>query len=1122
MKLKPVSIHQFHSGSACGDAITNSMFFIQKLLHDSGYKSEIYVEHMKKELKDKLIFYENYKTDKEQLLIIHHSFGHDLDDWLINLKDYKILVYHNITPEYFFPKESPLYHYSIKGKEQLKLLKDIMLGGIGDSESNTDELRELGYENTKTIPLLLDIDKIFNSSWSHTVFQNNSKTFNVLFVGRIAEDKCQHELIDIFNIFTQINNRDSRLILVGSSSNETYTQKLYKLIYKYGLQHRVAITGKVSDEELVAYYKSADVFLCMSEYEDFGVPLIESMVFDIPVIAYDSRNIRNALNGAGFLIAEKNYEYVAGFLSLLSKNKVLRRKILNRQRENIEKLSYNCLKKELTDFFNSVGIEISDSNISKEDLNYIKYQVEGLFDSSYSLALVNREMALALEELRPAKISLSSTERHDDFEPNKDFIDRNPIIKRLWLNSKKSSIVDVVIRNSYPPTVTDMKGLINILHTYAWEESAFPQKYVQDFNSYLDGITVTSEYVRKTLIDNGVNLPVYVTGVGADHVLKVEPQEYNSYIGKGFKFLHISSCFPRKGIDILLKAYTTAFTDKNDVSLIIKTFRNIHNDVENQIQRIKNEKRHCPEIILINKDLDDRFIVDLYKKCNVLVAPSRGEGFGLPMAEAMLFDIPVITTAYGGQTDFCKEDNSWLIDYEFARADTHMGLLSSAWVEPKVEHLIHLMKEIKNFPKEKIKERTEKAKQNILKNYKWLDCAKRLEESVKKIEVLPAFEDRKIKLGWISTWNSKCGIAEYSKYLIENLDYEVFDLTIFASIIEQKIKKDDINVIRCWENSSNKDLNTLINNISKEKLEALVIQFHFSFFELFAFGEMLDLLKDKGIRIFITFHGTEDIDKPDFKVSLSWIRESLKKIDRIFVHGISDLNRFKDFGITENVTLFPHGVLNRDIGNIEEMKKKIGFQCKTVISSYGFLLPHKGIKELIRAFNILQNKYSDLHLLLVNALYPALISEETKTECLQIIEDLNLSNKITMINDFLEDEESLVLLECSDMIVYPYQYTQESASGAVRFGLAANRPVICTPLDIFDDVRDIVVYFPGNTPAEISEGIESILENSTELCAKLELQKKWLHDHSWISLGMRLGNIIKSVTGAPAAMGSRV
>lgn len=103
-----------------------------------------------------------------------------------------------------------------------------------------------------------------------------------------------------------------------------------------------------------------------------------------------------------------------------------------------------------------------------------------------------------------------------------------------------------------------MRAQINVLNGYAWEESAFPCLYVTSFNRKLDLITVVSSMVKKILRDNGVTTPIVVVGNGVDHLVDVEPST-RMPLGKGFRFLHISSCFPRKGVDLLLKAWGKPF-----------------------------------------------------------------------------------------------------------------------------------------------------------------------------------------------------------------------------------------------------------------------------------------------------------------------------------------------------------------------------------------------------------------------------------------------------------------------------------------------------------------------------------------------------------------------------------
>jgi glycosyltransferase involved in cell wall biosynthesis len=657
-----------------------------------------------------------------------------------------------------------------------------------------------------------------------------------------------------------------------------------------------------------------------------------------------------------------------------------------------------------------------------------------------------------------------------------------------------------------------MQGKIKILNDYGWEESGFPSQYVDDFNRELDGITVMSEYVKKVLIDNGVSIPISPIGVGIDHLNRITPVPIERDLGKNYKILHISSGFPRKGIDVLLQAYSLAFSKDDAVTLILKTFPNIHNSVEDQIRKIQQSNPDCAEILLINEDMAYEKLVDLYKRCDVLVAPSRGEGFGLPMAEAMLLGIPVITTGFGGQRDFCTSENSWLVKYSFSIAETHMNLEDSVWAEPDVNHLAELMLLLKSLSENEIKKKTDKAKDNIQNNYKWSDCAKRLDTFVRRLKASKIPSDKKIRLGWVTSWNAKCGIASYSKFLIQAIDKSRFDLCIFASKKDILISPDEPFVSRCWENNAQPDLSEIKKQITDKKIEVLVIQFNFGFFDLPAFNTLIEQLHTQGIKIIIFFHATADIVRTDYSASIKTIAGSLKKADRLFIHGIEDLNRLKDFGLVDNVTLFPQGVIRFDPEDTNFIKHQFGLTDKKIIATYGFLLPHKGAKELILAFDRLHNNNPSLHLMLINALYPIKDSTQLRDECSQLIKQLDLNAHVTMINDYLTDQESILLLKCADLIVFPYQDTQESSSAAVRHGIASLKPVACTPLPIFDDVKHIVHMLPGTSPQQLIHGISVLLEDKQLRLSQTELQQDWVKTHSWSTLSNKLQNIILSLT----------
>ncbi|MEG3836963.1 glycosyltransferase [Microcoleus sp. Z1_C3] len=720
----------------------------------------------------------------------------------------------------------------------------------------------------------------------------------------------------------------------------------------------------------------------------------------------------------------------------------------------------------------------------------IRFQIEGTFDNSYSLSIVNRELALALERQEPGKVALFATDGQRNYEPNLGFLQQIDGLEALWRRSKNKSKAEVVIRHLFPPRVADMDGLINLCY-FGWEESQIPSELVQIFNRYVDGFLVYSHFVKKVLIDSGVYKPIQVTSLGIEQVLREEPKTYEGNLGKSFRFLHISSGFARKGLDVLLQAYTQAFTSNDDVSLVIKTSHNIHNTVQEQINLLRKTRAYCPDIVLITDDLPTGYITNIYQRCHALVAPSRGEGFGLPMAEAMLFNLPVITTGFGGQADFCTEKTAWLIDYSFAKSKSHLSTDSSVWVEPDANHLAQLMQEVYQAPKEKLQAKIKAAKELIEQELIWDICASRVREFVDQIKAIKSVNPRKINIGWVTSWNTKCGIAGYSNYFISGIlsTSSKFNLKILANQTDETVKADESNVIRCWDGGVvEPDLSEF--EAAVEELDVVVIQHQNSLIKDSTLAQMVTFLHEKGLKTIVIFHSFEEQYIQPITEQLAWA-------DKLLVHRLADLNRFKNLGLVNNVSLLTHGVMYRPEGDSTEIKKQLNLLDKRVIASYGFLFPHKGIEQLIEAFAKIKATHADTFLLLANSFHSNSITQEIGEKCKSMISNLGLDDSVLMINDFLEEEESLSLLECADLIVFPHQYTGESSSASVRFGLTSNRPVACTPLNIFDDVKELVHFLPGTSPNDLATGIINLLSKPDTIKSKHEIQQRWLKQNSW-------------------------
>ena len=1106
MRIK--AIHQYSPSCAPGDGVTNGMFFTRRLLRELGFESEIYADYVPEPLAAQVHTLAQFKPQEGDLLFMHHSLGQDNIAWFDALTIPKVMVYHNITPVHLLPEEGEVRRLSALGRQQLVQWAPDYIGAIGDSEYNSMELREANYRNIETIPLLVDTDLIRHAPWDPAAVAPLRDAINLLFIGRVCENKRQLDLLDVLAELLHFADQPIRLILAGGISSFSYQEKILHRIRELGLEGNVLLAGKVPNETLFGLYRIADAFVCMSEHEGFGMPLIESMLFDVPVVARGLSSIPYTLGEGGLILKDGDPREAAIVLHTLLSEPALRRRVIAGQRRNVQRFDTDHLRRQLCDYLARLDIEAPRKPApAAKGAPKPYWQVEGPFDSSYSLAIVNRELGRALAA-RGNDVGLRSMEGGGDFEPNPQFLAANPDCTALAQRARGSHTPpDIALRFCYPPQVDDMPAQIRAVHSYGWEETGFPADYVAAFNRKLDLVTVLSSEVEKILRDNGVRIPMAVTGGGVDHLLHVAPKAPDLKM-RGFRFLHISSCFPRKGIDALLRAYGKAFRDSEDVTLVIKTFPNPHNDVEEQLARLRREDKGYPDVVVINRDCSQEELVGLYQACHAFVAPSRGEGLGLPMAEAMLFNLPVITNGWGGQTDFCDDATAWICDFQFTRADTHLNTGHSVWADPDVDHLARLMREVRDLAPEQRAPRIRAARERVLRDFTWDRVAERIEQAVAAVAAQPLFR-REPKIGWISRWNTRCGIASYSAFLASAFPAD--RLTIMANRNAERTAPDEPNLVRCWNMSQEETMDDTVAEILARGIDVVVIQYNDAFFSIPALGHLIRRLHQHKVAVHCFFHATAEYMRGTELVTLQAVADALALCDRVYVHGANDQNRLKSYGLVRNVVLFPQGVLPTPAAPSEASRQALGLTGKKVVAAYGFLLPHKGLQQLIRAFALLAKKDASLHLMLVNSLYPVPESDEEARICRDLIDEAKLGNRVTMITDFLSDAESLAKLQLADLIVYPYQQTKESSSAAVRMGLAAGRPVAVTPLSIFDDVGDAVHRLPGTEPEALAEGIRQFLADPAAMQQQAARGANWVASRQWPVLSVRLLNLIDGI-----------
>jgi len=1121
-----IKIHQFHSTSSVGDAVTNCLFFVQSMLKNLGFESEIFCEHVHPALSDRVKRLEDLRLTKTDLLLIHHSMGHDAFSRLADLRCRKFLVYHNITPPQFFEEHDPYGAYAVKGYSQLSSFRDIVESAIAVSSFNERQLSQRGFDNVTVIPLLKDFVAIRDAPHSKTPYYDESVVFRLLFVGRLVPHKCQHELIEFVNGVRSIGRVPLELVLVGYFDAATsYETQLDELVVRSRLEQHVKITGQVTDEELFGWYRAASAYVSLSEHEGFGAPLIEAMAFDLPVVAYASSAVADTLGGAGITISDKTPARILEALNRLHEDRAFRGEVVWSQRKRLLRFSRSRIESELRSWLIGAGAIDEGTEASgldaeiKDDsgpLRRTRYIVEGPFETSYSLAVVNRNVALALDKREGCAAHIEPADGTEAYKIDAIAAAKlSPEVRNLVRPAPVTAERIVTIRNTYPPRPNGMLGDLRLVHL-AWEESTIPDALAGLVNLHLDGVLVPSEYSYRAIRNSGVRLPIAVIGHGVDHS-GLMPRLIGDRAKRGkvthalpFTFLHISSGLARKGIEELITAYCIAFSRHDPVLLVIKTFDNPTNTVDSWVERLTGTSKYSPAIQIIGEELDQRQMDFLYHVADALVLPSRGEGFNLPAAEGMVRRLPVIVTRHGGHLDFCNDENSFLLDCTYELSSSHLKIANSFWARPSIEQLVRALKTAYRDGRSAetmTSARASRGQRDALR-LRWSDVAARVDGFVEYLEKRPMMS-RRLRLGWISTFNARCGIAAHTEHLLEFFDKNVFEITIVADD-QEPIGPDPDNMVRLWSKHDGA-LARVRDYLVDNAFDAALFQHDFSFFDLAHFTDTLLALSNANISTFVIFHRTKDLEYPRRLVSSQQMTEALHNCTRIFVHSLADVNRLREVGVTGNVVLLAHGVIDREPMNADAVRSLVGLSdFSPVIGTFGFLLPGKGLTELIHGFALILNSYPAAYLLMINAEFPTLESREQRERCLKLARLLDIEGRVRLINEFLDIEEVLFLLSACDTIVYAYQRTEESASGAVRLGLAAGRPVLTTPLPVFSDLSEIVFQLPGTEAKEIAEGILSLLDDENRKTEILRRQRDWVRANSWAAQATRLSNIILS------------
>lgn len=691
-------------------------------------------------------------------------------------------------------------------------------------------------------------------------------------------------------------------------------------------------------------------------------------------------------------------------------------------------------------------------------------RIEGPYYGSYSLARVNRGLATALSRIPGVRVSIAATAAEGWY---RDRTTEAQFAKLgvEYCDVRSSESPDIVLRHTWPIESADLKGRLR-LRLFPWEETRIPHDIVEQFNARYDAILAPARFVCRALEQSGVYTPIGLLPNATD-IPRIAPSK-RSGNGK-IRFLHISSAFPRKGVDALLEGYCTAFAGDDGVELTLKTFPNPHNEAAKQIAHWQARLgKSLPAICLIDEDQDDEAIIRLIDDHDVQVLPSRGEGFGLLVLEGHLRGKPAIIPRSTALAERFVEGVDFPIESRMAYAGSHVTGLGSLWYEPNIPSLVQQFRRARDMIAGHPEARFTVAKQLSAIHFPdWndiagdlLDIGKRLTEKASPRGTNLVLERRRLII--VSSFAQLCGIATYIQHLLGGMDLKDYEkVIILAPVIDNDqalsvpLALAHVEIRRCWHYWGDfcKDV---LGSYSPLDGDDLIVQHHTGFFAPAGLDRFLSHLAPHDIQACVMLHSVLDDRFDSVHGTYKDIAQKWAGRFKLLVHSVRERERLAN----DQVILFPH-----------PFEQNRGYASANVpsgsfmIGSFGFLRPHKGYQELIAAWPRVLALRPGARLMLLASLHPAPDSREELQRCRKLIDLLGIAESVTIHTEFLDEAEIQGVLGYLDGVIFPYDNNDEGASGAIRVAMSSHAAIAASDIELFSEFRGTIDLFSRNEEA---------------------------------------------------------
>ncbi len=296
------AVHQFVPMLHRADAVGRHTRRLRDILVARGIPSNIYVELVDPDTEGETRPYTSYAGDATagDILVYQFATASDMAAWLQARPEPLVVNYHNVTPpEFYGAWDNGMARHQLRAQIELRQLAPRVALGLAVSSFNEAELREAGYARTAVAPPAAMVPTAEGPS---RVYELRTVGARWVSVGRLAPNKGIEYALMALLVTRRHHDPAAHLTIVGRPVVASYTSALLRFVDELGLREAVTFSGPLSDRDLVGVMTSSDVFVLTSRHEGFGVPVLEAMALELPVVSNAIGALPEVIGDGGVLV----------------------------------------------------------------------------------------------------------------------------------------------------------------------------------------------------------------------------------------------------------------------------------------------------------------------------------------------------------------------------------------------------------------------------------------------------------------------------------------------------------------------------------------------------------------------------------------------------------------------------------------------------------------------------------------------------------------------------------------------------------------------------------------------------------------------------------------------------